>query len=84
MHYKENGNVRLNMCEKDEFCEFGHMIAFDKSIITAGFNIFIFLYTFKEVLPYHKDLKDCDFELKNDEQYKEYMDDYKPMLKKLT
>ena len=28
-HYKLSTLVRNNMCEKDEFCEFGHMIPFD-------------------------------------------------------
>lgn len=37
------------MCEKDEFCEFGNLIKFDKEVIAAGFNLFIFLFNFKEV-----------------------------------
>ncbi len=35
------------MCEINEYCQFGHLIKFDKPIIAAGFNIFIFLYNFK-------------------------------------
>ncbi len=52
------------MCEQDEFCEFGNLIKFDKSIIAAGFNIFIFLYNFKEVDPGYEDLQDFDSEFK--------------------
>lgn len=51
-HYRENSLIkRSNLCEKDEFCEYGHLIRFDKLIIAAGFNIFIFLYNYKEVDP---------------------------------
>ena len=53
------------MCEKDEYCQFGDLIKFDKSIILAGFNIFIFLYNFKEVMPGYEHIQNFDSEFKN-------------------
>jgi hypothetical protein len=54
------------MCEKDEFCEYGHLIKFDKLVIAAGFNIFIFLYNFKAVTPEYTPLENFDCEFRND------------------
>lgn len=45
------------MCEQDEFCEYGHMIPFDKEIILSGFNIFTLLLQLKEILPENVELK---------------------------
>lgn len=57
------------MCEKDEFCEHGHLIVFDKQIIAAGFNIFIFLYNYKEVDPECETLEKFDSEFKNEKLF---------------
>ena len=54
------------MCERNEFCQFGHLIKFDKPIIAAGFNIFIFLFNFKEVDPHYEFLSNFDSEFKNE------------------
>ena len=60
------------MCEKDEFCEYGHLIEFDKQIITAGFNMFMFLYQFKEADPSHPDLLNFDLKLEKDNLFQQF------------
>ena len=57
------------MCEKGEFCEFGNLIEADHEIIYAGFNIFIFLYTFKLVDPPYEYLANFDSKFKNEAIY---------------
>jgi hypothetical protein len=76
-HYRENTlTQRKNMCEKDEYCQFGDLIKFDKSIILAGFNIFIFLYNFKEVMPGYEYMQNFDSEFKNESIYKYKQKEY--------
>ena len=65
-----------NMCEKDEYCQFGDLMKFDKSIILTGFNIFIFLYNFKEVIPGYEYLQNFDSEFKNESIYKYKQKEY--------
>ena len=72
------------MCEKDEFCEFGHLIKFDKQIILAGFNIFIFLYTFKEVDPDYEYLVDFDSQFKNEALIKYKKKDYQAIVTQIV
>jgi len=60
------------------------LISFDKEIIEAGFNFFIFLYGFKQVIPEHKELKDCDFMFQNDDLYAEFKDQLLPLFRKMT
>ena len=73
------------MCEKDEFCEFGHLILYDKEIIAAGFNIFIFLNNFKEVYPTYEPLRNFDSEFKNEEVYRQMKKAYeKEVLQQIT
>lgn len=65
------------MCEKGEFCEFGDQIrGVDKHVVAAGFNIFIFLYNFKEVDPANEALLPFDPHFKNDRLYKKMKDRY--------
>lgn len=57
------------MCEQNEYCEFGHLIKYDKEIIASGFNIFLFLYQYKEVDPDCEQLSDFDYHFKNETTY---------------
>ena len=72
LHYLNHGIVRANMCEKDEYCQYGHLISYDLQIIQAAFNIFIFMYHYREIMPESKEVEDCDFDMKNEEMYKEF------------
>lgn len=65
------------MCEQNEYCEFGHLIKFDKDIITSGFNIFLFLFQYKEVNPDCLDLNDFDYRFKNENTYQAMSKIYK-------
>ena len=64
-HYKLKSLTRENLCEKDEFCEFKYYISFDKYIIKAGFNIFIYLLQLKEHFPKEEKLQNFCFNPKN-------------------
>ena len=76
-HYKDNSLVvRQNLCEKGEYCEFGHLIKFDKDVIAAGFNFFMFLFNFKEACPQLEGLDDFDIEFKNEKLYQKMMKSY--------
>eukprot|EP00347_Sterkiella_histriomuscorum_P002968 403366109 len=84
-HFDENNpkfSQTINICVKNEFCQFGHLITFDKKIISAGFNLFIFLQAFKEALPLHQEIQDCDFMIKKEKKYRYHYQDYLPTLMK--
>ena len=72
------------MCEKDEFCQYGHLLKVDKEIILSGFNIFTFLYNFKDSVKDSSLVKDCDFTQNNDDLYNEYKIENWPKLKRLS
>jgi hypothetical protein len=75
---------KKNMCEKDEYCEFGHLIEFDKSIIAAGFNIFIFLYNFKVVHPNYEYLQNFDSDFRNEAIYQFKKHEYEELVSDLV
>ena len=84
-HYRDNTLLKKkNMCEKGEFCEFGNLIEADHGIITAGFNIFIFLYTFKLVDPTYEYLANFDSKFKNEAIYQYKMKEYKELVSSLV
>jgi hypothetical protein len=72
------------MCEKGEYCQFGHLIKFDKEIIMGGFNIFIFLYGFKEVDPGYEYLQNFDSEFKNEAIYRYKQSEYMSVVLQLV
>lgn len=80
-HYRDNTPIRRsNLCEKDEFCEQGHLIKFDKQIIAAGFNIFIFLYNYKEVDPQCENLENFDSEFKNEKVFRKMKKEFEAQI----
>ena len=72
------------MCEKGEFCEFGDLIEADQDIISAGFNLFIFLYKFKMVDPTYEYLANFDSEFKNEAIYKYKKNEYEQLVSSLV
>ena len=64
------------MCEKGEFCEYGYLVHQDKEVIDTGFNIFMFLHTFKEVSPTLDSLANFDSQFKNDLVYNKMKKEY--------
>lgn len=55
-HHKRNLDLNVNQCTEDEFCEYRHLIPFDKLVIDTGFNIFMLLMEMQRYLPEEKDL----------------------------
>ena len=68
-HFNVESITRDNMCEKDQYCEFDHLIPFDKEIIHSGFNICMILLQMKEMYPDEEDLKNFVFDMKNNLEY---------------